>query len=117
MNAEFLARALGGRKASTGWMARCPAHDDNVPSLSIRDTRNGKVLIYCHAGCSQNHVISALEARGLWPERSSLFRLRLVSRTDPERQSVEVDARRSDSALAIWHAAKSAEGTLVETYL
>ena len=37
MTAETIAKALGGRKAGGGWMARCPAHDDRKPSLSIRD--------------------------------------------------------------------------------
>jgi hypothetical protein len=32
MKAETIARALGGRKAGAGWMARCPAHDDHEPS-------------------------------------------------------------------------------------
>jgi len=36
MTAEAIAKALGGRKAGGGWTARCPAHDDRTPSLSIR---------------------------------------------------------------------------------
>jgi len=35
MKAETIAKALNGRKAGGGWMARCPAHDDRDPSLSI----------------------------------------------------------------------------------
>jgi hypothetical protein len=46
-------------------MARCPAHEDRNPSLSIREVE-GKVLLHCHAGCSQQDVIDALKARGLW---------------------------------------------------
>ena len=65
MTAETIARALGGRKVGQGWTARCPAHDDREPSLSIRDT-DGKVLVRCHAGCDQRDVIAALKARGLW---------------------------------------------------
>jgi DNA primase len=41
MTAETIAKALGGRKAGGGWMASCPAHDDQTPSLSIRDADNG----------------------------------------------------------------------------
>jgi hypothetical protein len=33
MNAEFIAKTLGGRKAGGGWSACCPAHDDREPSL------------------------------------------------------------------------------------
>ena len=68
MTAETIAKALGGRKAGGGWMARCPAHDDRKPSLSIRDADDGKVLVRCHAGCDQERVIAALRARGLWAE-------------------------------------------------
>ena len=52
MNAETIAKALGGRKAGGGWTARCPSHDDHEPSLSIRDGDDGKVLVRCHAGCA-----------------------------------------------------------------
>ncbi|TFH47119.1 MAG: hypothetical protein E4H01_08830, partial [Lysobacterales bacterium] len=51
--AEIIAKTLGGRKAGCGWIARCPAHDDIKPSLSIRETEDGKILVYCHAGCDQ----------------------------------------------------------------
>ena len=69
MRAETLAKALGGRKAGGGWMARCPAHDDRKPSLSIRDTKDeGKVLVHCHAGSEQERVIAALLSRWLWEE-------------------------------------------------
>ncbi len=64
--AEVLARRLGGRKSGSDWMARCPAHDDRNPSLSISE-RDGRVLVHCHAGCEQAAVIKALRVRGLWP--------------------------------------------------
>lgn len=44
----------------------CPAHDDENPSLSVRDD-NGRVLVHCHTSCSQEAVIGALRERGLWP--------------------------------------------------
>jgi hypothetical protein len=66
MTAEGIAKALGGRRAGAGWMARCPAHDDREPSLSIRQGEEGKVLVRCHAGCEQAQVIAVLRSRGLW---------------------------------------------------
>jgi putative DNA primase/helicase len=60
MNAEAIARALGGRKTGSTWMARCPGHEDRDPSLSIDYAKNGKVLVCCHAGCDQRDVIAAL---------------------------------------------------------
>ena len=67
MSAETIAKAFGGRKTGSGWSARCPAHDDRTPSLSLRDSGDGKVLVHCHAGCTQGSVITVLKQRGLWP--------------------------------------------------
>jgi len=68
MNAEEIARALGGRRSGKGWLCKCPAHKDKHPSLSVDEGRDGKVLVVCRAGCSQADVIDALRDRGLWPE-------------------------------------------------
>lgn len=75
MTAESLSRALGARRSGSAWMAKCPAHDDTNPSLSIRD-EDGKVLLHCHAGCRQADVIAALKARGLWqPDHTARSRI------------------------------------------
>jgi len=65
MSADSLARALGARRSGISWITKCPAHDDNNPSLSIREV-DGQVLVHCHAGCAQREVINALSSRGLW---------------------------------------------------
>ena len=44
-----------------GYMSRCPAHDDSNPSLSISPGDDGRILLNCHAGCSFESVIAALE--------------------------------------------------------
>ena len=41
------------------WAARCPAHDDCRPSLSIGPGRDGRVLIKCFAGCRTEDVLDA----------------------------------------------------------
>lgn len=70
MTTESIARALGARRSGSCWMAKCPAHDDKNPSLSIREV-DGKVLLHCHAGCTQRDVIDALKASGVWqPEHT-----------------------------------------------
>jgi hypothetical protein len=53
------------------WIARCPAHDDRGPSLSIRQLDDGRVLVHCFAGCSVHEVISSvgLEMTDLFPTR------------------------------------------------
>ncbi|HSV98706.1 MAG TPA: DUF3987 domain-containing protein [Sedimentisphaerales bacterium] len=42
------------------WMAQCPAHDDQKPSLSIKEVP-GKVLLRCFAQCSVQAVVRALD--------------------------------------------------------
>ena len=67
--AETVAGGLAkARRAGDGWTACCPAHEDKNPSLSLTD-KGDRVLVRCHAGCTQDEVIEALRARGLWHER------------------------------------------------
>ncbi|MDQ3743598.1 MAG: AAA family ATPase, partial [Acidobacteriota bacterium] len=60
------------RRNGDGWTARCPAHDDAHNSLSIGEGDDGRVLLYCHAGCSveQVCVVVNLEVKDLMPETS-----------------------------------------------
>ena len=118
IKAETIAKALGGRKSGGGWMARCPAHDDREPSLSIRDAEDGKVLVRCHAGCDQERVIATF-GRADCGRRTSQRSLMRPQRRDARAidQPDRDDAKRSEAALAIWQSAMPAEGTLVETYL
>lgn len=51
----------------TGKLTHCPAHDDANPSFSVNE-QGGKVLMKCHTGCSQQDLLVALKARGLWRE-------------------------------------------------
>lgn len=62
-----IAHALEAKSSGRDkYMARCPAHDDKSPSFSLNIGRNGQPVFYCHAGCTQHEVLSALEDRGLW---------------------------------------------------
>jgi hypothetical protein len=55
----ILSRLGGVRHSGDGWIARCPAHGDHNPSLSVRETV-GKILVHCHAGCTTEAVCAAL---------------------------------------------------------
>src|SRR6516164_9676855 len=68
MNAVPTADQLREALHARGSNAHCPAHDDQHGSLSIGEAGNGKPLLKCHAGCSQDAVISALRASGIWPQ-------------------------------------------------
>ena len=41
------------------YSARCPAHEDRNPSLSIRET-DDRLLLRCHAGCYANEIVAAV---------------------------------------------------------
>ena len=65
MTARSLTKALRGQWHGSYGTARCPAHDDRRPSLSVSDGLDGRVLVHCHAGCDQGAVWDALKSRGL----------------------------------------------------
>lgn len=118
MTAEDLAKILGGRKAGGMWMARCPAHDDRTPSLAIAE-KDGKVLVYCHAGCSQSDVIGALRARGAWNDLDLSAHRQFLRKPgrQPPAEPLDDTLNRIRAALAIWRASHPADGTPVEAYL
>ncbi|OPZ24547.1 MAG: hypothetical protein BWZ03_00127 [bacterium ADurb.BinA186] len=72
LDAGSIAGALGGaKKAGSGWLAKCPIHDDNRASLSIT-SKGDKILFKCHAGCDQNQLFNEIRNRGLLPNSSLL---------------------------------------------
>ena len=42
------------------WMAQCPAHPDNNPSMEISETEEGTVLLHCFAGCTVDEIVAAM---------------------------------------------------------
>lgn len=72
MPAERVLECLEGvrRTAPGRWLARCPAHDDRSPSLSIRELDDGRMLLHDFAGCSTRAVLNALglDLSDLFPE-------------------------------------------------
>ena len=69
---DLLARLQGVQGGNGAWKARCPAHDDHIPSLSVTAGRDGRVMLHCHAGCNTSAVVAAtgIEWRDLFPEVS-----------------------------------------------
>jgi hypothetical protein len=75
MSADLLLSKLDGvkRTGPETWLAHCPAHDDAHPSLSIRETDDGKTLIKCWVGCEAHEIVDAVGLRldDLFPDRPS----------------------------------------------
>jgi hypothetical protein len=60
---EPVARVLSrvhAKPSGNGWIARCPAHDDRTPSLSITQAHDGRALLHCHAGCAVDAICDSL---------------------------------------------------------
>jgi hypothetical protein len=113
-DAETIGRALGGKRYGDGFLCHCPVpshgkrRGDRNPSLSVRDGDNA-LLVHCFASCDRLDVLEALRRRGLLDVRNDApTRRRTLARAthDPD-----------PAALAIWKAALSAEGSIVEAYL
>ena len=56
---DILQRLDGVKKVGDGYMAKCPCHADNTPSLSVKE-ENGKLLIHCFGGCSYTDIMTEL---------------------------------------------------------
>jgi len=53
------------------WIARCPAHDDRSPSLSVRILDDGRILLHDFGGCEVESVVGALgmSVSDLFPDK------------------------------------------------
>lgn len=73
---SILDRLEGVRSTGKGnFIARCPAHADKRPSLTIRELSDGRVLLHCFAGCDTEAVLTAvgMTFRDVMPERLGDF--------------------------------------------
>jgi putative DNA primase/helicase len=108
---EVLLDRLEGvrRTGANSWVARCPAHDDRNPSLSV-SVKGGKLLLHCFAGCPPEAVLEAvgltwrdLRAPDPWAWRPPVLRAsRPRPRPEPEAPSPENRERWE----ALWEAAR-----------
>lgn len=72
MSAEtFLSHCQKVKRTGPGrWICCCPAHEDKNPSMNVRELPDGKVLVICRAGCSNDAILAAtgLHWTALFPE-------------------------------------------------
>jgi len=109
---DFLARLDGVRGRNGQWQARCPAHADRSPSLSVKDGGNGLILLHCFGGCGTDDVLGALglTMTDLFPERLGDFPARRGSFS-------AMDAFRAlqfESSVVAIESARFAEGRSVD---
>ena len=71
---------------SSGWQCRCPAHDDQQPSLSVSATEDGTVLMKCHAGCAVADIVAklGLKLSDLFPPKACKGKGKIKSHVYPK---------------------------------
>lgn len=57
---RVLERLQDATETTSGWRARCLAHDDQNPSLTIAEGNDGRALLKCFAGCEISDIVAAL---------------------------------------------------------
>jgi hypothetical protein len=117
MSAAELAHHLGGRRSSgRSWSCRCPVpeHRDRNPSFSISEGDDGKVLFHCFV-CSQDQVVDALRARGLFNGHTDHLDRRRYDYGRIEHPDRDIGTLALVNA--IWGEATNPAGTIAEQYL
>lgn len=65
-----LSKLSDARRDGDGFKARCVAHEDHNPSLTVTEAEDGKVLVRCWSGCETTAIVQAmgLKMQDLFPE-------------------------------------------------
>ena len=100
MTLSELVDALEGKREGREWRCRCPVHGGR--SLFVAE-KDGKVLLTCRAGCSQDDVIKTFRTMGLWGSGDG-HELPPPPEPDPTEKE-----RRADRASDIWNEAHPIE--------
>ena len=112
MNASEIAHELMARprRNGSGWLVLCPVHGDKRPSLSIREGKDGKILVKCFSGCEGREILTTLREMGLLDGRTP-------SRPIPQAPPGNTE-RQADRASDLWNEAHPIEsGDPVHKYL
>jgi hypothetical protein len=115
--AKRITEALHGRWNGHSGLARCPAHDDRNPSLSLSDGAAGRLLAKCITGCSFESVLNALRGLGII---EGTGRQPMTDPAELARYQAELHKeaeKKERQALAVWREAQPITGTVAETYL
>jgi hypothetical protein len=121
---DVVSRLEGAKGAANGsWSARCPAHEDGSPSLSVRAGDHGGVIVKCHAGCTFEAICEALEfepgqlcADQVTRDRSPRRPAAAVPKAAPTRRVYSTDAEAENAALAAVQKAKSPSWALTHRH-
>ena len=126
MTAADVARQAGGKRCGfDGYVGHCPVtghgkgRGDLNPSLTIRDGRNGQVVLKCFAGCDWRDVRAAAIAKGWIDDRRPRTGYRQSRRSANRLTSPAefAEAAKRELALKLFAQSQPIVGTLAESYL
>jgi hypothetical protein len=113
-SAALIAEALAGRKIAArggNYLVPCPAHEDDSPSLSLKDGDSG-IVVHCFAGCNARDVFAAIRRRdGRLPESGQ------APAPPPAKNSAEYERHQHDKAAWLWSRRRPIGGSIAERYL
>jgi hypothetical protein len=111
--AARIAEVLAGSKVKArngNYLVPCPAHDDDSPSLSLKDTDRG-VAVHCFAGCRAGDIYAAIRRKDrklLEPGDTA---------PQPVKGSGEYERQQCEKARWMWSQRQPLTGSIVERYL
>jgi hypothetical protein len=111
--AARIAEVLSGSKVKArngNYLVPCPAHDDDSPSLSLKDTDRG-VAVHCFAGCRAGDIYAAIRRKDrklLEPGDTA---------PQPVNGSGEYERKQCEKARWMWSQRRPLTGSIVERYL
>jgi hypothetical protein len=112
MDAQEIAIALAGPNVKSyggNYLVRCPAHDDDSPSLSLRDGDSG-LMVHCFVGCLPRDIYAAIRQKGFKLDQGNVAK-------EPAKGSSEYQRQQHDKAAWLWSQRKPIKGTAAESYL
>lgn len=115
--AQRITAALQGRWHGRYGLARCPAHGDRKPSLTLADGPGGRLLAHCKTGCGFADVLEALRGLGIIEGRGAVPQTGPAELARYEAEQRREADKREQQAQAVWAEALPIRGTPAETYL
>jgi hypothetical protein len=113
-SAAAIAAKLAGhpvRPHGRNYVIQCPAHDDQNPSLSIRDGDDGRLIVHCFAGCDPLDVLSEIRAR------IGNIREHVETSPKPAKGSSAYERGQHEKARWFWSQRLPIAGSIAERYL
>jgi hypothetical protein len=115
---EQIVRGLGGQIKGRRGVCFCPTHENfNTPALSVSLSDDGRLLLYCFAGCDFRKILGALRQRGLVEGKGCLSQQPSTSPVQLSQSNADEIEKRAFQARRTWNGARAVHGTVAERYL